>query len=45
MYKLEDGTIIKEMPQTKDLGVIMSNDGKFSNHVNNLVSNCKKLSQ
>jgi len=42
MYKLEDGTIIKEMPQTKDLGVIMSNDGKFSNHINNLVSNCKK---
>jgi len=41
-YKLEDGTIIKEMNQTKDLGVIMSNDGRFSNHINNLVSNCKK---
>jgi len=41
-YRLENGTVIKEMSQTKDLGVIMSNDGRFSNHISNLVSNCKK---
>ena len=33
---------LKEMNQTKDLGVIMSNDGTFTNHINNLVSNCKR---
>ena len=41
-YKLGDGTIISEKCQTKDLGVIMSNDGTFTNHINNLVSNCKR---
>jgi len=41
-YKLSDGTIIKEANQTRDLGVLMSNDGKFTNHVINIVSNCKR---
>mgnify|MGYP000250447811 FL=1 len=41
-YKLGDGTIISEKCQTKDLGVIMSNDGTFTNHINNLISNCKR---
>ena len=41
-YKLSDGTIINEMKETKDLGVVMSNDAKFTKHITNLVSNCKK---
>ena len=41
-YNLRDGTIIKEESHTKDLGVIMTNDGKFTNHIAQLVSNCKR---
>ena len=39
-YRLSDGTIIKEENQTRDLGVLMSNDGTFTNHIVILVSNC-----
>ena len=41
-YKLSDGTIIKEKDQTKDLGVLMCNDGQFTNHIIDTVSSCKR---
>ena len=40
-YTSEDGSLIEEVCHVRDLGVIMSNDAKFSKHINHIVGSAK----
>ena len=42
-YKNPTGQLIEEKSKVKDLGVTISNDLKFTDHINNVVSKCRQI--
>jgi len=42
-YSLKSGIVIQESKGTRDLGVWMSNDATFTEHISNVTTSCKKI--
>ena len=42
-YHMKSGTVIHESDGTRDLGVWMSNNATFTEHISNVTTSCKKI--